>query len=150
MKLPNKLFALFILVALAGCQSGPALMFPATLPAVTGTSENWIRTELYFGLTRRDGSRIAEPAWQEFVARCITQAFPDGFTIVRAQGQYLDEHKTLHVEPSRVVIVLHPGGPGADARINGIIATYIATFDQESVLRVDAAQAVSFVHACGK
>jgi hypothetical protein len=106
-----------------------------------------MRTDLYFGLTRRDRSVISDADFQKFVDTTITPAFPSGLTITPASGQYLDSKNQLHKEPSRVLTVLYPRQDAADVdrRIEAITTTYCSNFDQESVMRTDTPAMTRFL-----
>ncbi len=137
-------FVLLVTLSGAGCRpqaarTAPAIVFP--------TPEAWIQTELFFGLTRRDRSVISEERWRRFLDGALTPAFPDGFTVVAAEGEYLDAQQGLHREPARVVILLYPQQHAMqnEAKIRAIISRYMTDFDQEAVLRADSGQTVSMV-----
>lgn len=104
-------------------------------------SEAWIRTELYFGTTMPDGSRIADEDWQAFLDEEITPRFPDGLTVLEGNGQFLNSSGVIIAEDSIVLIIFYP--PDAveesSASIEEIRDAYEIQFEQESVLRVDSA-----------
>lgn len=116
--------------AFAGCE--------AWHPSPAGRDE-WVRTELFFGLTRPGGAEVTAAEFQAFLDKSVTPRFPDGFTVVQAQGHYRGDDHVHYDEPSRILVVFHRrGGGGADAGIDAIAREYVRTFDQESVLRSDA------------
>ena len=101
-------------------------------------AEEWIQTELYFGTTLPDGSRMTDDAWQEFLDTEVTPRFPDGLTVLQGYGQFLDSKGVIDSEDSIVLIILRPYDDGtASALIDEIREAYKTQFDQESVLRVD-------------
>ena len=59
-------------------------------PQASRADHDWIRSEIYFGQTDRNGKPISNAAWLRFVNKSITSAFPDGFTIIRATGEWTD------------------------------------------------------------
>jgi hypothetical protein len=120
---------------LGGCRTSTS----ATAPAAT-----MVRSELFFGLGRKNAPDISEQEWREFVDQQITPRFPDGLTILDARGQWRGEDGVVQREPSHVLILLHPPGEDADARIEQIRALYRQRFAQDSVLRTDTMQRVSF------
>ncbi len=140
----HHLAATTLLFALSACHS-PLATRPVEISF--GTAQSWIETELFFGLTRRDGSLIDSARWQQFVDGVITPEFPDGFTVLTAQGQYLDSAGVLHKEPSRLVLLLYPQDAASqnEPRIRRIITAYIRDFDQEAILRTDRSQNASMV-----
>jgi hypothetical protein len=149
MKLPVRHFAwaLILLLSTAGCQSvstPPAPRHVGTTQRSGG--EPWVRTELYFGLSRSDGPLVTEEQWRRFTA-FVTAQFPAGMTILHADGQYRDNSGALIREPSRVIILLYSksSAPDADARIQAVSDRYIHDFQQESVLRVDSPVVVQLI-----
>ncbi len=103
------------------------------------------RTDLYFGLSRSDGPPITARHFDRFVDRVVTPRFPDGLTVLAADGQFKDSTGTIVEEGSRVIILLHPAGdPYISAKIEQIRNRYKHRFHQESVLRTDDISCVSF------
>ena len=73
----------------------------------------------------------------------VTPRFPDGFTVLSGYGQYRDAAGKIVQEGARMLIVWHaPGDRNAD--VEAIREAYKARFVQESVLRSDGANCVSF------
>jgi hypothetical protein len=109
----------------------------------------WIRTDLYFGLTRRDSSVISDADFQGFMDQVVTPDFPDGLTVTAASGQYLDSKGALHREPARVLTVLYPekDAETCNQKIENITAVYCRNFDQESVLRTNTLAMTEFLSA---
>jgi len=54
-------------------------------------SQKFVETDLYFGMSKNDGTIISDSAWNVFVEANIAHTFYKGFTIVSAQGKWLDE-----------------------------------------------------------
>jgi hypothetical protein len=127
----------------AGCHGHAGC--PRALQAAAD-STTWVRTELYFGLARKDQPPVTDEQWQAFVDEQITPRFPDGLTIIPAQGQWREVGVVVK-EPSRLVIIFRPCAADAreaNAKIESIRAAYKAAFNQTAVLRADALNAVSF------
>jgi hypothetical protein len=103
-----------------------------------------LRTELYFGMSRRDGSEISEDEWQAFVRDEITPRFPDGLTVLSARGQWRDASGSVHRESSRVLVLIHQRGAEADSNIERIRKIYCERFAQDSVMRIDSPVRASF------
>lgn len=110
----------------------------AILAPDTG-AEPWVRTELFFGLSRPDGSTIGEDEWQRFLDAEVTPRFPDGLTVLSAAGQWQGEDKQVVEEPSKLLILLYPREAMAESHqdIEDIRAAYETAYLQESVLRAD-------------
>lgn len=103
------------------------------------------RTELYFGSEKPDGSEVTEKEFEQFVDEEVTPSFPDGLTLLTGEGQFRDSSGDIVEEPSHVLILLHPpDDTEANGEIEEIREDYKSDFEQESVLRVDARERVSF------
>jgi hypothetical protein len=132
------LAATAVALLLAGCAEQPA-------PAIScgpGAME-WTASTLYFGLSRPGGT-ISPAAFDAFMESDIVSRFPDGMTRFEAEGRWRGASGEVQAEGSRVVLLLHPGDPGADARIEEIRESYKRRFEQESVLLTQAPECVSF------
>jgi hypothetical protein len=124
----------------------------ASLPSchqLAPAQDDWLRTDLYFGLTRRDSSAIADADFQKFVDTAITPSFPDGLTITPASGQYLDSGHVLHKEPSRVLTLLYPKKDAVEVarKIQRITTAYCRDFEQECVLQTTTRATAQFLSA---
>ena len=90
--------------------------------------------ELTFG---RDIGRhvgVGEAAWRDFLDHEVTPRFPDGLTVVSALGQWRDRATGEIVrEPSKLVMIVLPGNPDDQARLEAIAAAYKRQFRQQSV-----------------
>jgi hypothetical protein len=145
----QKIGSLMFIVAatLAVCNT------PARAERITGTEvvvsqlvlgERHFRTELYFGLGRKNGGAVTADEWNKFLADEVTPRFPDGLTIVEAVGQFRDASGTIVHESSRMLILLYKkkDRESAGKKIDEIRAAYCKQFDQESVLRLDIRKSV--------
>jgi hypothetical protein len=121
-----------ILLVISGCAT--------TVP----TQKSYLRTELYFGLSRHDAPDITDAQFQSFLDSIVTPRFPNGYTVIDAQGRWRDADGHIITEPSRMIILLHPDTPDDDRKINEIRDAYKRQFDQDSVLRVDDPEHVDF------
>jgi hypothetical protein len=75
----------------------------------------------------------------------ITPRFPDGLTVVTGLGQFRNASGTIIQERSKLVILLYPPHQAkASGRIERIQEEYKTLFQQESVLRADSRECVSF------
>ncbi len=111
----------------------------AATPAAS-PGDSYKRTELYFGGSRPDGSVITPAQFELFLDKEVTPAFPDGLTWLEAHGQWMGGK-----EDSYVLIILYPfSDKHANRELEEIRTDYKAQFDQESVLRADSVQRVSF------
>lgn len=103
-----------------------------------------VRTELFFGLGRKGAPDVSDQEWRQFIDQEITPRFPDGLTILDARGQWRGEDGAVQREPSHVLILLHKRDDESDAKIEQIRRLYRERFAQDSVLRTDMMQVVSF------
>jgi hypothetical protein len=104
----------------------------------------FLRTELFFGLSKPDGE-VTEEQFELFLARNITPRFPDGLTVLTGFGQFRTANGQIIQERSKVVILLYsPEQANASRRIERIREEYKHIFQQESVLRADSRECVSF------
>ncbi len=124
----------FVALAVAGCHEPRSISVAP--PPTADDAALMIRTELYMGLARAGAANVSEAEWAAFLAREVTPRFPDGLTVLSAQGQWL-QAGTLVREPSRILVILHAGTPESNAAIESIRAAYIRAFSQDAVLRVD-------------
>lgn len=92
-----------------------------------------IRTTLYFGLTRPKGA-VSELEWQIFLRDEVTKRFPDGFTVMEAEGQWRTPAGSIDQERSKVLLLVHPDTTQARQSVQEVITSYRRTFEQESVL----------------
>ncbi|MEP6729905.1 MAG: DUF3574 domain-containing protein [bacterium] len=90
---------------------------------------------LTFGRNIPDGGMVSDSAWHTFVRDVVTPRFPAGFTIWRADGQWLDPRGTLVREPLMVFEVFHPRGAPHDSVFARVAAEYRRQFRQDAVLR---------------
>lgn len=103
-------------------------------------AEQFIRTELFFGSGKPDGSNIGEEDWQQFLNAEITPRFPDGLTVLTGLGQYRGANGVIVRERSIVLSLIYPVSARLTSheKIERIRAAYKSAFQQESVLRVDS------------
>src|SRR5688572_30508352 len=119
----------------------PATPSRATTVVLAGSvaSAKYIRTELYFGMSRKGSTDISEVEFQRFIDEFVTPRFPEGLTILDASGQWREGNSTVTKERSKVMILVYLRKERRDAgqKIEEIRAEYKRKFSQQSVLRVD-------------
>ena len=125
---------LLLSLALAGGLGAcaPALDAPPLSACEIGTPARTV--QLFFGRSGASGIPVSDAAWQAFVDGVVTASFPDGFTVLDAQGQWRDPqtNRVIH-EPSKLIVVSVPMTVSIPVRIAPIIAAYKARFAQQSV-----------------
>ncbi len=135
-------------------QPKPRISAPAVAPTYRDdrsicdaplSGEAFARTELFFGLSKSDGSRISELQFRRFLRDTVTPLFPEGLTALAGLGQFKDRSGRIMREGARIVILLYPfDAAGASKNIDAIREAYKKEFEQQSVLRTDAIDCVSF------
>jgi hypothetical protein len=104
----------------------------------------FVRTELFFGLSRTGAPDISEPEFQNFVDTQVTTRFPDGLTLLSGKGQFRSAAGSIVQEGSKLLILLYPFSTKSSNDIEQIRTQYKSMFQQESVLRTDEPTCVSF------
>ena len=123
----------------AGMVSGLTLMTQADTRRTTeslecgAASTAQLRTTLYFGLGRPTGT-VSELEWQLFLRDQVTPHFPQGLTVWEAQGQWLSQQGSIGHERTKMLLLVHPDTPSAQAAVQIVIARYRKAFEQQSVL----------------
>jgi len=108
------------------------LLLLAAAPALaqecplTGQSPK-LEVQLFF-------SGASPAAWARFLRDELTPAFPDGFTVYQAYGQWKDP-KTHRIsrERTEVVMIAAADGPAFRSRITALAERYTRRFHQQSV-----------------
>lgn len=108
------------------------------------SSKLFARTELFFGLSKPDGTEVQNAEFQQFLNREVTPRFPDGFTVLSGQGQFKDASGAILKERSKLLILLNPIAASNNQKIEEIRKAYIKAFQQQSVLRADELSCASF------
>jgi len=104
---------------------------------------SYVRTTLYFGLSRPAGT-IGEAEWRTFLRDQVTTRFPQGLTVWEAHGQWRRSDGSIGRERAKVLLLVHDGGPQARASLVELVGRYKQKFEQESVLWESAAVCAAF------
>jgi Protein of unknown function (DUF3574) len=112
----------------------------------TDGTATWQRSELYFGLSRRDAPDVSEAEWKDFVTNQVTPAFPGGFTELIAFGHFREDGSNKS-EPVRVLVVLNPidQADSVGRKLDTLGKAYCARFGQDAVLRADSHTNLTFL-----
>jgi hypothetical protein len=104
-----------------------------------------IKTDLYFGQSRPDGSMITKAEWDNFSETQIARVFKEGSTTTAVTGSWYDpvSHKLI-TEPTYIVSHIHKKSPLISKQIDSLRNFYKSKFQQQSVLRVDEKLKASF------
>ncbi|MBX3701455.1 MAG: DUF3574 domain-containing protein [Dokdonella sp.] len=93
------------------------------------------RDTLYFGRAINGGGEVDDAAWQRYADEVLAVTFPQGYSVVAAQGRWRDAQGRLLSEGTRIVVAIHVDDLAADERVRAAIAHYRERFAQQSVLR---------------
>jgi Protein of unknown function (DUF3574) len=98
----------------------------------------FVRTELYFGTAKEDGA-VTDAEFKDFIDTYVTPRFPDGLTLIKADGQFRGVDDVVIKERSYVLMLLYPyeNLKEGNNEIEQIRRIYKRRFSQASVLRVD-------------
>jgi hypothetical protein len=101
---------------------------------VLPTQKPMIDVDFYFGRDIASRAAVTDAEWEAFAAGEITPRFPDGFTILDAQGQWRNPTSgKVTREASKLVRVIAPGGGNLSARVEAISLAYRQRFHQDAV-----------------
>jgi hypothetical protein len=110
----------------------PAAAQAATCPLPS--EKPMVEVELFFGRDIPGGGRVSDADWADFTATVITPAFPDGFSVSDANGQWRDtESRRIVREPSEIVLIVAPRAAALAPKIRKIADAYRTRFHQQSV-----------------
>lgn len=130
--------ALFITSLLLTSSVASLKKVSAQLPQIPATNEIstniLIQDELYFGRNKPVG-QVSNQDFQLFLQNEITPRFPDGLTVLDADGQFLGSNGIIK-EKTKLLILIHSNSQEDQQEIQEIIDEYKKQFQQESVLRV--------------
>ena len=127
--------AVAVALSLVGC---------ALNPNAQPTQEAWQRCELFFGQSIPGGGVVSPVAWQSFVDREVTPRFPQGLTVLQAEGQWRNAQGGIDREASRVLVLLLPAEAARGPVMDELRARYREQFRQEAVGRACTAADVRF------
>jgi hypothetical protein len=115
----------------------------AAEPDCSPAGRAFVRTSLYFGLSRPAG-KVADGEWNEFLRDEVTPRFPDGLTVWEADGQWRRPDASIGRERAKVLLLVHDGKAKANRALAEVVAAYKNRFQQESVLWESARVCAAF------
>lgn len=128
-----------VLIGLALLGSGTGAL------ALECRAKQMVVVEMLFGRKIGDRIGVSEAAFSRFVDREITTRFPEGLTVLSADGRWRDtKRKTVIREPSKMVMLAAPDEPKTQEHIDAIVAAYKARFKQQAVGVLMRQSCVSF------
>ncbi|HEX8170289.1 MAG TPA: DUF3574 domain-containing protein [Thermoanaerobaculia bacterium] len=95
-----------------------------------------VSDRLFCGLSISDGSMITDAQLETFIDEIVVPRFPDGFSVRRGEGYYLDKVKGPTAEPSITIEIVHADTIAASRAVREIAEEYRRRFRQQAVLRV--------------
>lgn len=110
----------------------------AQLPQAPATSKInssiFVQDELYFG-RNKPGGQVSNQDFQSFLQQEVTPRFPDGLTVLDADGQFLSSQGIIK-EKTKLLILIHSNSSEDRQELQEIVDAYKKQFQQQSVLRV--------------
>ena len=99
---------------------------------------------LYFGLSIKGAPDLSDEQFSDFLDKEVSTRFPDGLTVLAAQGRWRSDIGQMVREPSKVVQIIMSGKPDDLAKLDAVRDAYKREFHQESVLEVVAKTCAAF------
>ena len=100
-------FAFAVMMMLAACAQ-------TDRPICAEGTEQFVKYELFMGRNSQSGEVVDDAAWTTFLEDSVTPRFPDGLTVLDAEGQWRDSEGLVQKERSKLLLVLVP--PGDDGK----------------------------------
>lgn len=123
-------------LALTGCASVQQSACPAG-------QERLKTAQLFFGQQIDGKPSVSDSDFRRFVEDELTPRFPDGLTVLNADGQWRASGNRLVRDASKVVLIVLPAKGDASSRIEAVQGAYKRRFREESVLVLTQATCVS-------
>jgi hypothetical protein len=121
--------ACWVLVCVGGCTPAPPQLACAGLGGVP-----MLEYQLYFGRGVPGRADVTDQEWAEFTRQVVTPNLPDGFTMLDADGQWMNP--TTHMiarETTKVIIVAAVDSEATRSAVAAIKDAYRTRFHQQSV-----------------
>jgi hypothetical protein len=129
-----------VVIVLLASIAGVAMAHAQPALQCSGMQKPWVVADLLFGR-----SHVSEASWARFLAAEVTPRFPDGFTVIDANGQWRNpEGQKITRERSKLLMIAMPPGADNDERLQKIIEAYKTRFKQQSVGLILRPACVSF------
>ena len=100
--------------------------------------------QLVFGRVSETGPGVSEAEFTKFLDQEVSTRFPDGLTVVDAQGRWTPPAGTIIHEPSKMVMLVLRGREDERAKLEAIREAYKRRYHQQSVLLMTSNACVSF------
>ncbi|MFA6290288.1 MAG: DUF3574 domain-containing protein [Victivallales bacterium] len=92
-----------------------------------------VKTELYFGLLKPDGTTVSEEEWDVFVEKAISPIF-EGFTVIDAFGQCKNADGKIIREQTKLVIIVQ--GDGGEDKAERVKKDFKKAFPKNAFFKV--------------
>jgi hypothetical protein len=132
------LAAILAISALGGCATPER--YGCAKAGMRGTAE------LVFGRSSDDPNhpRVTETDFTRFLDEEVTPRFPDGLTVIDAQGRWSAPAGNAVEEQSKMVMIVLPGHHDDRAKLDAVREAYKRRYHQQSVLLMTHGDCVSF------
>lgn len=91
------------------------------------------RAQILFGRNIGEQLGVSDADFTRFLDQEVSPRFPDGLTVVDAEGRWREGSDSVR-EPSKLVIIVLPGHSDDRAKIGQIARAYATQFQQQAVL----------------
>jgi hypothetical protein len=127
---------------LTGCSMIPSTRV-ADVPCPDGGRK--ATAELVFGRVAEDGSGgVSEADFSQFLDGEVSPRFPEGLTVIDAEGRLAAPAGTMIREPAKLVMIVLPGEKDDNGKLQAVRLAYEKRFHQKSVLLMTHGDCVSF------
>ena len=131
-------------LGLAGCATqAPKLAVSPPQPCPNGGYRE--TAELVFSRVSDDGhGGVSEAQFAKFVDGEVTPRFPQGMTVIDAQGRWAPPPGSMIRTPAKMVVIVLPGNADDSKKLEAVRVAYKTRFHQPSVLLVTHGDCISF------
>jgi len=100
---------------------------------------------MYFGSSVKGRPFVTEQDWAQFLAAEVTPKFPDGLTVLYANGQWRSGDGRIYREAVHVLLIVFKPDAEAEGKIEAIRSAFRVQFRQEDLpMRVDTTVCAAF------
>jgi hypothetical protein len=101
--------------------------------------------ELVFSRVSDDGSDgVSEADFSKFLDAEVSPRFPEGLTVVDAEGRWTPPAGSMIREPAKMVMIVLPGRSDDGKKLEAVRVAYKTKYHQQSVLLMTHGDCVSF------
>ena len=95
-----------LLVGLTVAVVAAAACSGSTAPPCPERTDRFVKYELFMGRGGQQGEVVDDAAWAAFLDDTVTTRFPDGLTVLDAQGQWRDSAGLVQQERSKLLVIV--------------------------------------------